>query len=149
MSAGTVRQLGVNHFIWVKVASAWQLIGCANKYSIKNPVDIKKYMCQADGNASQKVPGERNATASLSGVVKDYSSGDEATNWSYNDWLTARNSGTELEFFVGANTTTGTIGKTFKGVISDLSEEHEVSNFSTWDVSIDVSGDVTSLTIPA
>jgi hypothetical protein len=143
----TVRQLGVNTFIFVKVASTYQLIGCADKFSADRSADIKKYLCQATGNTSQKVPGERTVTATLGGVHMDYTSGEETTNWSYKDWCTAFDAGTVLEFFVGANTTTGTSGEKFTAVVSKVGSENAVGDISKWDVSLDINGSIETFTI--
>lgn len=157
MSAGTVAQLAVNNWIFVRVAAAWQLIGCCNEASANENTATKSFMCQADANTTQKIPGERNSTYSLKGVQKDYTSGEETANWGLKDWRQARKAGTELEFLILKKAATSAPapaandkGDNFKAVITSISSELKIGDLGSWSVELDVQGDINEdYTVPA
>lgn len=136
--AKTLVQEGVNYFVWVKVGGSYVQVGCANSISeeeTSNPISVN---CDADGTDALTFYGNSERKITIGGVYFKYDVGDEATNFSVQDFRDARRAKTKLDIRIGETATLATkVVQDYTGcMISSVSVASKNGGESTYNISL-------------
>ena len=83
--AGTTTLLGRDIDIFV----GSNLVQCADEISLDISSDMLSPLCAGSGEIKTSTPGRKTIKGSIKGLAKVYTSGEEATNVGYFDWIDA------------------------------------------------------------
>lgn len=121
----TYVQEGSNMFGFVKVSSSKIKLQCINKISFKRDTDENEIVCDGFEGFKKYLPSLQSAMMTISGIYRIADGDDAATNFGFEDFFAAQDAGTELEFWIAPNTTTGTKALYVKGFVKSSSLDFE------------------------
>lgn len=135
--AKTLAEEGVSIFIYVKVSTAWIMVGCANSITEDETSSEISVNCDNNGVDPLKFYGTREKKITLGGVYFIYDSTDEATNFSIADFRGAMRGKTKLDVRVGAGVATDDEGQEYTGcMVSSINVAHKNGDASTYNIGL-------------
>lgn len=148
----TPRIEGANWGIQIETTTdTWVTIGCSNTFSFKasnSPINVN---CDSNGTKALNFYGQDSYSAEIGGTVFDYETGEEAANYTPDEFLAAQKAKTKLKIRgIQLPVTAGTSKvKTLSGcIVSDISEDYSNGQVGTYRISL-AADDAVNSTLPA
>lgn len=124
---GTQRQLGKNAFLFVGT----KLVACATDLEITIATSKESTLCQGSEGIDTGEPGTKTYTWSISGMYREYASGEVATNVGYDQLFDSIEDGAEVTILFD-NETVGGVTYTGVGYFNDLKLTSAVNKNATY-----------------
>jgi hypothetical protein len=141
----------INMFLWQYTNPTYSLVGCATSLNIERTNNSIKIACQNQGSAIGKEYGSQDNKGSIDGLHFAYTVGEEAAQWTRNDFITAMQARTKVTFRVGEATTgSGKKLDEFVAIITSVSESTSLSGDTqgSYSVNFEIDGSITEITLP-
>lgn len=123
------------------------MIGCADEVSVSREVEMNTATCKASNGWAESAPGTKSWSASASGVVKYYSTADEATNVGVADLKSLWRAGTKVTLKFTTNVA-GDEGESGDAYIASIEETAGEGN-ATYSISFTGTGPLEPITVAA